>query len=895
MRPIKAGLMALALTLSAGPARALDTEYFFPGADYDPAVPTVESVLGHAMGEDLTKPGDVITYLQALAAARPDHVRLVRYAESWEGRPLVYAIIAKPKTIARLDEIQQDIQAVADPRQTSRQEAARLIEGLPATTWLSYAIHGNEISSTDAALLTAYHLLASRGDERVAQILDNSIVFIDPLQNPDGRARFIHGFEQALGLEPTADRRTAEHDEPWPGGRTNHYLFDLNRDWIAMTQPETQGKVDAVLDWLPLVFIDAHEMGSDSTYYFAPSAKPVNPHQPETLRENKVLIGKNNAAWFDRFGIDYFTREVFDSFYPGYGDTWPSYYGSLSQTYEQASARGLRIQQQDGDTLTYKEGVRNHFLASMSAAEVASDNRQRFWTAFRAFRRSAVEEGRRDDPRTYLFHAGPQADALAALLAEQGIEVDRASEAFSACRSDFDAGSYVIDLAQPQKRLARVLLDETIDIDDAFMAEQRRRLAKDLDVQIYDVTAWSLPLLTGTDAVACSQAVSVEAERIEGGVIPPGELTNPDADVAFLVPWGGEAASKLLGYALREGFRVMSSDLAFTLDDQRYPRGTLIFKTEDNPADLSDALAAMATATGADVVGVDSSWVTDGPNFGSGNVKTFQAPKVAIAWDDGTSGYSAGNTRFVIERRYGYPTAAVRVSTIASAGLEGFDVLVMPSQGYRTGYTEAGGQRLADALREFVTEGGVVVGLGDANRFLADPEMKLMSLRRENAAKPDLPERESQEQGSGPAVAGSVLASDEAYAQAIEPRQEAPDRVPGSILRAIPDPDHWMAAGLTDPVHALVRGQDIYAPLTLKEGVNVVRFAGPDDVVASGSLWEDNQAQYAHKPLMAVERSGRGYMVAITQDIAVRAYQRGLDVLLLNAIFRGAAHAEPLP
>ncbi|MBK5910601.1 hypothetical protein CCR85_03725 [Rhodothalassium salexigens] len=894
IRPVLMALAALAVVWTGPAGRAVDADFYFPGADYDPAVPTLERVIGHAVGEDITKPGEVLTYLRALAEARPDSMRIVRYAESWEGRPLVYAIIAKPETMARLDAIRGDIQAIADPRKTDGRAAAKLIETLPATTWLSYAVHGNEISSTDAAVLTAYHLLASRGDERVAQILDNSIVFIDPMQNPDGRARFIHTFEQALGLQPMADRRIAEHDEPWPGGRGNHYLFDLNRDWIALTQPETRGKVAALLDWLPLSYVDAHEMGGDSTYYFAPSAEPINLHQPRSLRENKTLISKNTAAWFDRFGIDYFTREVFDSFYPGYGDTWPSYYGSLSQTYEQASARGLVFRQDDGDLLTYAEGVRNHFLASLSAAEVTSRNRARFWDAFYDFRLSAVEEGRSEDVRSFVLPAGPQADVLAALIAEQGIEVGRATADFRACRVAYPSGSYVVDLAQPQKRLARVLLDRDIPVDEEFMVEQQRRRAKGLDVEMYDVTAWSLPLLLGAEAVVCGQSVDADTVAVDGATVPPGTVANPDARVAFLVPWGGEGASKLLGRALADGLSVMSTDLAFTHDERGYPRGTLIFKTEDNAADLPQRLARLAAETGADVIGVDSSWVTEGPNFGSRNVRTMKAPRVAIAWDDGTSSYSAGNTRYVLERRYGYPVAPLRVSTIARAGLEGYDVLILPSQGW-VSYGQVGGERLAGVLRDFVGRGGVVIGLGAANRFLGDPEMQLMGLRREIAAQDEEAAKATDNADNAARVPGTEIADAAGYDRAVTPDAPAPERLPGAILRAEADPDHWMAAGLGDTVHALVEGRDIYAPLTRDQGTNVVRFVGADAIVASGVVWDESAKQLAYKPLMAVEPAGRGYMVAITQDIAVRGYQRGLDLLLVNAVFRGAAHARPLP
>ena len=238
---------------------------FWPDANYDPAIPTFESVLGYEPGERITWHRDAIRYFEALAAAAPDRLLMTTYASTWEGRELIYVAISSPENIARIDGIKAGMQRLADPRVTTRAEAQELIETQAAVTWLSYGVHGNEISSTDASMLTAYHLLASRGDVRVADILRNTVVVIDPMQNPDGRDRFVHHFEMSEGLTPDSDRISAEHDEPWPGGRTNHYLFDLNRDWFILTQPETRGRIDALQEWYPVAYVDAHEMGSDGT------------------------------------------------------------------------------------------------------------------------------------------------------------------------------------------------------------------------------------------------------------------------------------------------------------------------------------------------------------------------------------------------------------------------------------------------------------------------------------------------------------------------------------------------------------------------------------------------------------------------------------------------------
>ncbi|MEX0300322.1 MAG: M14 family zinc carboxypeptidase, partial [Kordiimonas sp.] len=399
---------AAALALFAGASASADDKAFeyWPGANYADSIPSIESVLGYKSGNHITTHADTVRYFEALAAAAPDRVKLFDYGTTWEGRRLFYAAISSPENISKLDEFKAGMQALADPRKTDATAAQQLIADLPASTWLAYGVHGNEISSTDAAMMTAYHLLASTGDARVPEIMNDSIVFIAPIQNPDGRDRFIHRFRTARGLVADSDPISAEHNEPWPSGRTNHYLFDMNRDWIVLTQPETQGHVKALQEWYPLVFVDLHEMGGNSSYYFAPEAVPFNPHLAQNQRDNLFMFGENNAKWFDKFGKRYFTRDVFDAFYPGYGASWPAYYGAIAMTYEQGSSRGLVYRRNDGSDLHYRDTVQGHFITSLATAEVTARNREKILSDFYDYQVSAISEGEKDKGfRSYILPA----------------------------------------------------------------------------------------------------------------------------------------------------------------------------------------------------------------------------------------------------------------------------------------------------------------------------------------------------------------------------------------------------------------------------------------------------------------------------------------------------------
>ena len=888
-KPVIVILLALTANLSA-------TTGFWPGTDYDADAPDFAQVLGHEIGERISSPEEIRAGFDALIEAYPERIRMFPYAESWQGRELYFVVIGLPERIADLQSIREDIQTIAHP---DRHDAARIdsaIERVPGTAWLSYSVHGNEISPSDAGLLTAWHLLAAIDDPVVDTILTDSLVFIDPLQNPDGRARFVHNFESAEGLQPSASRLSAEHDEPWPSGRSNHYLFDLNRDWVAITQPETAGRVAALLEWYPLAFVDAHEMGGDSTYFFAPEAVPYNPLLAADQRANLSRFGRNNARWFDRFGFAYFTREVYDAFYPGYGATWPSYYGAIAMTYEQASPRGLVLRKRDGSTFTYADAVRHQFVASIATAQTVAENRERLWADFRAYRESAIEMARNEGPRAWVIPTQADqggADRLGGLLARHGIDTWRATEAKQACGRELAAGSYVIPADQPEYRKARVLLDPRVEMDETFLAEQERRRAKDLPDEIYDVTAWSLPLMFNIDVVRCSRMVAVEGmDRVAPGEQPAGQLTGDDAEVAWLAPGGSLATARLMAASLRHGLTLRSNERPFVHGGREFSAGTLIFPVADNPDDLAETLAGLAETTGADLVGVDDGWITEGPNFGSNRVRTLIAPRIALAWDDPTSRYAPGAVRFVLERQIGYPVAPIRVQTLRNADLNRFDVVILPDGGR---YQDALGERGRDHLADWVSSGGVLVTMAGGTEWAASDDVDLLAFRAENQVRDsDSSDDEATGESDGGRVPGTLIESAEQFEALVTPEAEAPDSVAGVIVRAEVDSDHWLSAGVAETVNVLIRGDRVFHPISRDKGRNVARFAAADELLASGHLWDPNRLQLAFKPFVVTQNHGRGLVVGFTEDPTVRAYLDGLNMLLVNAVLRAPSYSAKL-
>jgi hypothetical protein len=864
-------------------------EPIWPGASYDPAIPTIHQVLGHETGQEITPPDQIGDYLQALAKAAPTRTRLVEYARSWENRPLWLMVIGSPERIARLDQVKRDLQRAADPRTLTAADADRLLKELPVVTWLSHGVHGNEISSADAALFEAYHLLASKGDADVDTVLRESLVLIDPMQNPDGRARFVFQNLQGRAALPDPTPYNAEHDEPWPGGRSNHYLFDMNRDWFAQTQPETRGRIVIARDYWPHVTVDLHEQGGDNTYYFAPPADPLNPHITKSQVAAFELFGRANGARFDQRGWPYFIREVYDSFYPGYGESWPIFQGSIGMTYEQASARALSFARDDDTVLTYRQAVMQHANAALVTAITAAKHRERLVREFVEYRRSAIAEGEKSKSREYLLVPGDdpsRAEQLARNLATQGIEVRRAEEAFKVGTRELPAGTYIVSHAQPSGRLIRNLLDPVTDQPAEFIKKQEERRAKRLNDQIYDITAWNLPMLFDVELVTSPTALTVRSATLPTAYdAAPPPRTFASSKVAYLMPWGSGAAA-LASEALRSGIRMHSVGGAFTLSGRRFPLGTAVIRVAGNPADLHARLTALAAKHRTEIVPTDTTYVESGISLGSNETAYLKAPKVLLAWDTPTSSLSAGWTRYALERRYGQPVTTVRSASLARADFSDYDVIVLPSGNYGGVINDAILNRLKDWLRA----GGTLITLAEATRWASGANVGLLAttgLLKDG--RPDTPPSGAGGAGGAGGASGSGGAKpvEFDYDKAIQPERERPASQPGAILRVQLETDHWLSAGHDGELYSMIEGNRVFAPLKLDNGRNVGIWAKKERLIASGLVWPEAQDILVNKAFLMHQPFGQGHVVAFAEDANYRAFSEGTMLLFMNAVLLG--------
>ena len=865
--------MIARLALAAVVQLAPQSQELAPGTTYDPAIPTLEEVVGHAVREEITPPGQVVRYFEALAEAAPERTRLIRYAESWEGRPLVILVIGSEERIARLDEVKASLSRLAHPDGLSSADADALIAELPVVTALMHGVHGNEISSSGAAMAEAYHLLAAQGDPTVDLILEESLVLIDPVENPDGRARFVQHNTMSRARWPNEASYSAEHDEPWPGGRVNHYLFDLNRDLFIQSQPETQGKVDVFLEYWPHVVVDLHEMGGNSTYFFPPTAPPDNPWYGERQKALMDVFGRANAAEFDRRGFAYFNRDVYDLFYPGYVDMWPMGHGALGMTYEQASARALALRRADGDLLTYGDGVLHHFTAAITSAETAARHRERILRDWVAFRREGIERGR-EGPAEYVIHSAHDpgmAERLARMLVQNGIDVRVATGPVAVAGRTLPAnGTFIVPMAQPASGFARNLLDTHVPMDEAFIQRQIERRARRQSDEIYDLTAWSQSLLWDVEVLSAEEETGAAGVPVTESA-PPASTVLPEAVVGYLMPWGTNTASAVVE-ALREGIRVRAAGAEFTLGGREYGVGTAIVRTAENDPDLRETLGRIAAARGAEVVPIDDSYVEDGTSLGSNSTRALRAPRVMLVYDEPGQTYSVGWARYVLERRYAQPTVAVRASSLGQAELNEFDVIVFPSGNY----ADAVGSGLLDELRSWMSSGGTLVTMAGSTAWAARAGLLSSTAERRGG-------RAADEDPEGEDTPEQPID----YLEEIAPADEAPESVPGAILSVVLDTEHWLASGTDGEIGVLVEGSRVFRPLTLDDGANVGRYGALDDLVLSGVVWEEARPQLASKAFLMHQPYGSGQLVAFAEDPNYRAYTEATQLLFMNAVILG--------
>ncbi|MGQ9524889.1 MAG: M14 family metallopeptidase [Armatimonadota bacterium] len=855
-------------------------------ASYRDDVPSPEQVLGRPVGDAITSYDEMVLYIRALASASP-RACVQTYGCTHEKRDLLCIVVSSPENLARAEDVRRDLAKLADPAMVrSSAEAEEIIRWCPAVVWLAHNVHGSELSTMEAALLTAFHFTASE-DEKDSEVLDKVVIVIDPVQNPDGkeRARLFQAI--AVGRSPNPDENAAEHHEPWPGGRGNHYYFDLNRDWFALTQPESRAKVAWFLRWRPQVFADLHEMGHNSTYYFLPPAPPVNANFPEITHKWWEAYGRAMAAAFDAAGIDYYVRETFDAFYPGYGESWPSFQGATGLTLEQASAMGLCVKRRDDALLTLRDGALHHTLANVTLCRTTAARKEERLKDYYLFHVRAVESGRSGEVRAYALEPGPwEPDARRVLerLALQGIRSDVAVKEFVADgapvaeperweRRTFPAGTYVLRLGQPAGHLLKAIFEAEPSIDKEYLQEEIERNKSRLPSRFYDATAWSLPLAFGLPFQQISE-VDRDVLRPVSDVVRGDSNGLPRARYGYLVRYETSAAACVLGTLLREGIKVWVAMRPFSVGGKRYRRGTIVVKRSGNPEALHEVLARAAQEAGVEVASADSAWTDEGPGLGGESVVLVKPPKIAVLYGEPTGATAYGWAAYLLDQVYGIPFTPIRRQVLQSGDIRPYTAILLPD-GSPDEYQRMLGDT-AKRLREWVSAGGVLVTIGGASEFIARKEHEFTTCR----VVTDL-RRIQEEQEEKRAEPGRETEKPKEEV----PAEHKPERVPGAILRVQLDKHSFLTLGYGGSACVLVDSARVFTKS--KAGHNVAVYAPQERLKVAGFVWEKMLNALPGTVYLADERIGAGRLVLFSEDPTFRACWEGLHRMWLNALVFG--------
>lgn len=814
------------------------------------SIPAPEDVLPHRLGETFTPHHLLVDYFQAVAKVS-DRVMITEYGRTNEARPLLLTFVSSPANLAKLEDIRLN-----NLRRTG------LVEGKPdpaldvSIVWLSYSVHGNEAGGSEASM-AVLHTLADPDNAQSKAWLENTLVIIDPSLNPDGYNRYSNWYRQIATKDLSPGLNVREHQEPWPGGRVNHYLFDLNRDWAWQTQVESRQRMKVYQEWMPHVHADIHEQGHTNPYYFAPAAKPFHDYITDWQGEFQTEIGRNHAGYFDREGWLYFTRESFDLFYPSYGDTYPTFNGAIGMTYEQAGhgRSGRAIDLPTGDTLTLSDRIAHHRATSLSTVETASRENERLVAEFGKY----WSESQQSPPgkfNTYIISGkSPRGKmrALTELLDRNLIRYSRATKGINQSMFNYqtgksgngkvEVGDLVISSKQPKAILTQVLFDPDARLEDSVT---------------YDITAWSLPQAYGLMTQASENVLNVGSQPY---TLP--EWTNPlagkdiNAIYSFVLPWEDLSSARFLAALAKAGVQARTAAAAGRFGDREFPAGSIVINKGDNrkTPDFAATVARLVREHEVDIIPIMTGFSDLGYDFGSSNYSLIGQPNIATLAGPEVQANEFGQVWYFFEQDLDYPINIYNFSDLADLAGDDIDILILP-EGY---FSFSDGQ--LSALKDWVRSGGKLIAIGNATRSLAGKDGFGLAYKE--------PSDSSEENDPLLDYGGSERRFISSY-------------VPGAIVMTELDDTHPLSFGIGDSYPALKTNSLAYA--YLDGGTNAGRLR--KGAYTSGFMGYLARKQLDESMSYGVENMGRGTVIYLVDNPLFRGFWYNGKLLLSNALFQ---------
>lgn len=804
-------------------------------------VKSPDEFLGYPLGTKFTAHTRVLDYFRYLARV-DKNVKVVSYGKSYEGRELLVGIVSAKDNMDNLELIKKNNHAFSKVEKVQGKGGRP-----PAIIWLSYNVHGNEASATEAALKMMYKLVEAKKPD-IQQWLKNTVVIIDPCLNPDGRERYINYFNSVAGKRPNPNPMAREHFEPWPAGRSNHYYFDLNRDWAWQSQVETQQRLALYREWMPQVHVDFHEQNYNEPYYFAPAAEPIHQDITSWQREFQVIAGKNNAKYFDQKGWKYFTKEQFDLLYPSYGDTYPLYNGAVGMTYEQGGiGAGLAVVTLDGDTLTLKDRIAHHYTAGMATLETTSNYADQLVDKFKKYFEHAVIA----PPglfRSYVVKGQNPGKirVLARLLKQNGVAFafggDRSAAGYNYETGKTDdfriaRNDLIVNLAQPAAVLANVLFEPQTTVKDS---------------NTYDITAWALPYAYGLNAFATKESIrGVYADMEELKAV----ASTTQKPYAWLFTWNSLDDARVLVALQKAGIKVRMAEEGFTVGNRSYPVGSLlVYRAENEPfiKELPAKIFEIQKEYKVRAYAVMGGFVDKGKDFGSSVYPVLKVPKIAIVAGPESSAQSMGEIWHFFEQELDYPVTIIGLDDIAVLDINKINTLILPDGTYGDGINEK--------VQDWVKIGGKLILLEDA--ILSVIGKKPFEIQKKEYFKADMSVND--------------------VPKFLKRKQvNLSNAIPGAIFKVDLDQSHPISSGLGNYYYALKTDDKLYE--VLKHGWNTGVLK--QNSYVAGIAGDGVLKKMGEGMLFGVQPIGKGMVVYLGANVLFRSFWENGKIMFANSVF----------
>jgi hypothetical protein len=801
--------------------------------------------LGYELGEKFTPHYKIAAYFEAAAKATPQLMKLEKYGETNEGRPLYIAVLSSQENMGRIEEIRKN-----NLRLTGLlNDAAGNTTG-PAVVWLSYNVHGNEASSSEVSMKVLYEILNGQ-NTKLNEWLKNTVIIIDPCLNPDGRDRYVNWFNQMVGQEPNADPKSREHREPWPGGRVNHYNFDLNRDWVWQTQIESQQRLVAYQQWMPEVHCDFHEQYPDNPYYFAPAAEPVHPIITQWQKDFQVTVGRNHARYFDANGWLYFTKQYFDLFYPSYGDTYPLFNGAIGMTYEQAghSVGGLAVALDDGDTLTLADRIAHHFTTSLSTIEVASGNKEKLVTAFKKY----FDDSRAGNVGLYKSYVidntnTDKIEPLLDLFKKNKIQWGYATESktvkgynyFTNKEESFamQKNDIIVSSSQPKGALVEVLFDPASKLNDSAT---------------YDITAWALPYAFGLNTYGVKQDIA-SVQRSHEWI----HYSFKRSAYGYVIAYQSMSDSKILTELLAKDLKVRVAESAFTYAGRKYEAGSFVILRKGNE-DKINILEKLSNEHPGIVAEVSSGFMDAGFDFGSDKLHLIKSPAIAVVTGRSAAQNAAGEVWHFFDTQLKYPVSMINADDLPNIDLKDYNVLIIPDGSYRF----LGSKDDASDIKAWVRAGGKLIVMENAAKQVSELDWGF-KLKKAPEAKED-----------------TAAMYDNVRLYADREKESVTNNIPGAIYKMQLDNTHPIGYGYPDFYYTLKLNDNVYEFLKDGWNVGVIKKTKP----VSGFVGNKLQQTLRDGTLIGELPMGKGSVTFFADDPLFRSFWENGKMLFCNAVF----------